>query len=151
MTVKQFTIEIDGKAVEVNENMTVLDAAGAAGIEIPALCFSRQHGACNTCMVCAVRDLDRDIIPSCSTKIHSGMRVDASGPEVVEFRKNALEFLLADIGAAHGGDGRGRSAGKDVGNAPHHKAQGQAAHQQRGHPGLGQCVHPLNHDGNSVT
>ena len=96
MTVKQFTIEIDGKAVEVNENMTVLDAAGAAGIEIPALCFSRQHGACNTCMVCGVRDLEKDIIPACSTKVHAGMHVDASGPEIREFRKHALEFLLAE-------------------------------------------------------
>ena len=93
---KQFTMEIDGKEIKAAEDMTVLDAAFAAGIEIPALCFSRQYGACNSCMVCAVRELDKDIIPACSTKVRSGMRVDASSPEVREFRKNALEFLLAE-------------------------------------------------------
>ena len=93
---KQFIMEIDGKEIEAGENMTVLDAAAAAGIEIPALCFSRQYGACNTCMVCAVRDLDKDIIPACSARVRPGLRVDASSPEIREFRKHALEYLLAE-------------------------------------------------------
>ncbi len=93
---RQFTIEIDDQEIEVSEDMTVLDAAAAAGIGIPSLCFSRRHGACNACMVCGVREVDKDIIPACSTKVRSSMRIDASSPEVRAFRKHALEFLLAE-------------------------------------------------------
>ena len=93
---KQFTIEIDRKTIAVSENMTVLEAAATAGIEIPALCFSRQHGACNTCMVCGVRDSEKGLVPACMTKVAPGMQLDSSTPEITEFRKQALEFLLAE-------------------------------------------------------
>lgn len=94
---KQFTIEIDRKTVAVSKNMTVLEAAATAGIEIPALCFSRQHGgACNTCMVCAVRDRDKGLVPACTAKVYPSMQVDSSSPEITEFRRQALEFLLTE-------------------------------------------------------
>ena len=47
-------ITIDGKAVQVEEGSTVLEAARAAGINIPTLCYLKdvnEIGACRMCVV----------------------------------------------------------------------------------------------------
>ena len=48
------TLTIDGVSVTVPAGTTVLEAARAAGIEIPTLCYLKdvnQIGACRMCMV----------------------------------------------------------------------------------------------------
>ena len=47
-------VEIDGVTAEVAPGTTVLDAARAAGVGIPTLCFDDRQdpfGACRVCMV----------------------------------------------------------------------------------------------------
>ena len=47
-------ITIDGVKIEVEDNITVLEAARLAGIEIPTLCYLKelnQIGACRICLV----------------------------------------------------------------------------------------------------
>ena len=47
-------LQIDGKEVEAEEGMTILDAARSVGINIPTLCHHEllePYGACRICVV----------------------------------------------------------------------------------------------------
>jgi predicted molibdopterin-dependent oxidoreductase YjgC len=51
---KKITLEIDGTVVTSEEGATILEAAKAAGITIPTLCYNEKlkpYGACRLCMV----------------------------------------------------------------------------------------------------
>ena len=50
----EILIQIDGKEVKAKEGMTILEAAGAAGVSIPTLCHHEKlesYGACRICTV----------------------------------------------------------------------------------------------------
>jgi len=90
-------ITIDDIFIEVQPGMTVLQAAAAAGIEIPSMCYREGYVNRPSCMVCVVKDLDSGkIIPSCAWPVAEGMRISASGGEVMQARREALELLLSD-------------------------------------------------------
>ncbi|MFH1159746.1 MAG: 2Fe-2S iron-sulfur cluster-binding protein, partial [bacterium] len=90
-------ITIDYIPIEVQEGMTVMQAAGSAGIRIPALCYLPGHTNHPSCMVCMVKDLaSGKMIPSCAVLAEDGMNLSAHGEEVMEARKEALELLLSD-------------------------------------------------------
>ena len=90
-------INIDHIAIEVEEGMTVMQAAALKGIEIPSLCYLPGHSNHPSCMVCLVKDLDSGtMFPSCAMPVKEGMNLSASGEEVMEARKEALELLLSD-------------------------------------------------------
>ena len=47
-------LQIDGREVEAEEGMTILDAARSVGINIPTLCYHEElepYGACRICVV----------------------------------------------------------------------------------------------------
>ncbi|MFH1160230.1 MAG: 2Fe-2S iron-sulfur cluster-binding protein [bacterium] len=90
-------ITIDHIPIEVQEGMTVMQAAESAGIRIPALCYLPGHSSHPSCMVCMVKDLTSGkMIPSCAVPAEDGMNLSAHGEEVMEARKEALELLLSD-------------------------------------------------------
>ena len=47
-------LTIDGKEVEVNEGITVLQAAKQIGIDIPTLCFLKDVNQAGECRICIV-------------------------------------------------------------------------------------------------
>ena len=48
------TVTIDGQTVEVEANATLLDAAMAAGIKIPTLCYHPDQKVKANCRICVV-------------------------------------------------------------------------------------------------
>jgi len=90
-------ITIDHITIDVAEGMTVMQAAGLAGILIPSMCYLPGHTNHPSCMVCLVKDLDKGVMfPSCAMPVSEGMHLSASSDEVMEARKKALELLLSD-------------------------------------------------------
>lgn len=90
-------IEIDGNAFEVDEGMTILKAAGKAGISIPHFCYHPAflpEGSCRMCLI-EIEGLPK-LELACSTKVREGMKIFTQSPSVVEARKGVLEFLLAE-------------------------------------------------------
>lgn len=88
-------LTIDNREVEVAEGATILDAAQAAGIEIPTLCHLPGKPAQTSCLACVVRvDGAKRLVPSCATRARDGMRVESESPEVRAARRTALELLL---------------------------------------------------------
>ncbi|MEI6060988.1 MAG: 2Fe-2S iron-sulfur cluster-binding protein [Bacteroidota bacterium] len=90
-------LTIDNSPVEVEEGTTVMQAAAALGIEIPAMCYLEGHSCHPSCMVCMVKDADRgNFFPSCAMPVSEGMNITATSLEVSGIRREALELLLSD-------------------------------------------------------
>jgi NADPH-dependent glutamate synthase beta subunit-like oxidoreductase len=90
-------LTIDSTPVEVPEGTTVLQAAAAIGIEIPAMCYLEGQTCHPSCMVCMVVEAERDnYFPSCAMPVAEGMNIIATSPEVNDIRREALELLLSD-------------------------------------------------------
>ena len=90
-------LKINGKAVSVPQGTTILDAAKAAGIKIPTLCYLRDInaiGACRVC-VCEVKGA-RSLVAACVYPVNEGMEVFTNTPRVLNSRKMTVELLLSD-------------------------------------------------------
>lgn len=90
-------IFIDDKPVEASEGSTILQAAEAAGISIPHLCYHHAFEPRGSCRLCLV---EIEGVPklelACSTTVREGMKVFTQNERVREARKGVLEFLLAE-------------------------------------------------------
>ena len=94
-------LTIDHHPVSVPDGSTILDAAVAAGVAIPTICFRGGCSASTSCMVCVVKLHGRaNFVPACSMPAEDGMEVESETPEVFAARRTALELLLSD----HAGD-----------------------------------------------
>jgi hypothetical protein len=90
-------LKIDNREVTAPDGCTVLDAARTAGFEIPTLCHMDGLPHYSSCMVCMVKDRNRNaFIPSCSALALDDMDIDVSGEEVISMRKKAIELLLTE-------------------------------------------------------
>jgi formate dehydrogenase alpha subunit len=91
------SLTIDGQEIKAQEEMTVLQAAEAAGIYIPTLCSDPElepYGACRLCIV-EIEGME-GLPPSCMTVVTEGMVVHTDTPQVNNFRRIIMELLLAD-------------------------------------------------------
>jgi len=91
------TLTIDGKTVEVPEGTTVLNAARAAGIEIPTLCDHPEltpYGGCRLCLV----EIEgaRTLMTSCTVPVGSNMKVQTKSPKVLAARKFVLSLIFSE-------------------------------------------------------
>lgn len=94
-------IQINGKAVEVVEGTTILQAARQAGIQIPTLCFLEKREPIGACRVCLVEvEGARTLMASCSTPCIEGQVVRVNSPRARAARKQVVELLLSE----HDGD-----------------------------------------------
>ncbi len=90
-------LKIDNTTIEVAEGTTVMQAAAALGIAIPAMCWRKGHSCHPSCMVCMVKDADRgNFFASCAMPVADGMNIIATSEEVNDIRREALELLLSD-------------------------------------------------------
>jgi NADH dehydrogenase/NADH:ubiquinone oxidoreductase subunit G len=89
-------LSIDGTQVRGRDGMTILEAAGEAGIEIPTLCHSPDLTPTGVCRICVVEvEGSRTLVGSCHTPIVEGMVVRTSTPKVIKARKATVELLMA--------------------------------------------------------
>ncbi|MEW6142146.1 MAG: formate dehydrogenase subunit alpha [Chloroflexota bacterium] len=91
------SVSIDGKSVEVPEDVTILDAARKAGVYVPTLCHHpalAPYGGCRMCIV-QVEGM-RGFPTSCSTPVTSKMAVKTNTPELQELRRNIFELVLSE-------------------------------------------------------
>ena len=94
-------LTIDGVKVSVEPGTTILQAAAAAGIEIPNLCYRRELGAYGACGICVVEVKGQNkLLRACSAKVASGMEVLTRSPRAESTRRLALELMMSD----HDGD-----------------------------------------------
>lgn len=90
-------LTINGKQIQAPQGATILEAARAAGVYIPTLCYHpelRPEGACRLCMVEASGA--RTLVASCVYPVSEGMVVKTNTDKVREARKTVVELLLAN-------------------------------------------------------
>lgn len=90
-------LTINGKQIQAEQGATILEAARAAGVYIPTLCYHpelRPEGACRLCMVEASGA--RTLVASCVYPVSEGMIVKTNTEKVREARKTVVELLLAN-------------------------------------------------------
>lgn len=90
-------LTIDGKEVEVPAGTLVIEAARAAGIEIPAFCYYPGLSLQAACRMCLV-EVERmpKLMTSCTLPAAEGMVVRTNTPVVAAARKAMLEFVLTN-------------------------------------------------------
>ncbi len=91
-------LHIDGRPVSVSDGSTILDAARAAGIDIPTLCHIdglEKYGGCRLCMV-EVEGSKSGVQAACTTPARSGMVVRTDTKDVLDLRRAVLAMILAE-------------------------------------------------------
>ncbi len=95
-------ITINGQELQVQEDITILEAAKQVQINIPTLCFLKVEGIDYinknvSCMVCVVELEDKDrVVPSCATKVEEGMVINTKSEKVIKTRVKILNNLIAN-------------------------------------------------------
>lgn len=90
-------LTIDGRVIEATPGQTVLDAARAAGIYIPALCYHPKTGKAGRCRACVVEvEGLRGLKESCALPVRDGMVIRTDTPKVDQTRRMVVELLLAE-------------------------------------------------------
>ncbi len=91
-------VKINGISVSVPKGSTVLDAARAAGVEIPTLCFMKEKneiGACRICVVEVNEGRGFRIVTACVYPATDGMEVLTNTEKIQKARKTTLELILS--------------------------------------------------------
>ncbi|TLU82067.1 MAG: FAD-binding protein [Chlorobium sp.] len=93
---KPLSMIINGKAVEAEPGMSILDAARSADIFIPTLCFEKSLEITGACWICIVEIKGKNrFVPACSTKISDGMVIETDNDELNVMRRQNLERIIS--------------------------------------------------------
>jgi len=88
-------LEIDGKAVTVENGATVMDAATKLGVFVPHFCYHKKLSIAANCRMCLVQvEKAPKPLPACATPATEGMKVQTHSDSAIQAQKGVLEFLL---------------------------------------------------------
>ena len=90
------TLTIDGVQVSVPAGTTVLEAARAANVKIPTLCYLKDINESGNCRICVVDSGARSLQAACVLPVAPNMVVKTNTPAVREARKVNLELILSN-------------------------------------------------------
>lgn len=91
-------LQIDGRDVEAEEGMTLLEAAQRAGIVIPTLCQHEKLESYGACRICTVEIEHRgrtNLVAACLYPVEKNLVVRTRSERIDKIRKMILELLLA--------------------------------------------------------
>ncbi len=93
-------IKINGRDFEVEKGITVLEAAKAAKIDIPTLCYLKDINEIGACRLCLVEVSEGGkpfrMVTACVYPVSDGMQVLTNTPKIIASRKMNLELLLSN-------------------------------------------------------
>lgn len=89
-------LKINGISVSVPEGSTILQAAKAAKVEIPTLCYLKGVNCAGSCRMCVVEATGaRGLVAACVYPVSEGMEVKTNTAKCRQSRKMTLELLLS--------------------------------------------------------
>ena len=96
-TMETVNIKINGMDVAAAKGSTILQAAHAAGITIPTLCYLKDINEIGACRICVVEVKGaRSLVASCVYPVNEGMEIFTNTPKVLESRRKTLQLILSD-------------------------------------------------------
>ncbi|MUH48983.1 MAG: molybdopterin-dependent oxidoreductase, partial [Actinobacteria bacterium] len=122
------TLEIDGNAITVPADTSIMRAALVAGIDIPKLCSTDRLKAFGSCRLCVIQVDGRNGTPSsCTTPVADGMKVSTQSEKLDRIRRGVMELYLSDHPAecATGDECEVHGVAKKIGITTSRYAQGQ--------------------------
>ncbi len=91
------TVSVNDVKVEVPEGAMILDAARAAKVNIPTLCYLEGKAPLGACRVCVVEVKGgKALVASCATPAIEGMEIYTNTPRVRKARRTVVDFLLSE-------------------------------------------------------
>ncbi len=89
-------VKVNGIAVSVPKGSTILEAARAAGVEIPTLCFMKDCNEIGACRICVVEaTMTRGLVTACVYPVAEGMEIQTNTEKVQKARRTTLELMLS--------------------------------------------------------
>ncbi|NCC77446.1 MAG: 2Fe-2S iron-sulfur cluster binding domain-containing protein, partial [Clostridia bacterium] len=100
---KRIKVSVNGREMEVYDNLTILQSLLQEDVNIPHLCYDirldRANGNCGLCVVeLGDKGKERDV-KACQTPIKEGMVITTNSPKLEGYRRIRLEQLLSDHNA----------------------------------------------------
>ncbi|MDR3163002.1 MAG: (2Fe-2S)-binding protein [Helicobacteraceae bacterium] len=91
------TLVMNRKTIRAQEGATILEAARANGVYIPALCYLSKVSASGSCGLCLVKT-DRSIgfVRACQTKVIGGLIVETDSEELRGIRGEVIKMLCVN-------------------------------------------------------
>ena len=92
-------IKINGKAVQVEDTLTILQAARKVNVKIPSLCYNPNLEPWASCGICIVRTAGPGsprMARACTTTVTENMDIITHDPEIISTRKAVMELILSD-------------------------------------------------------
>ena len=97
-------VTINGVAYSVPAGSTVLEAAKAANIDIPTLCYLKDINEIGACRLCLVEVAEKRgtamgpfrMVTACVYPCTDGMEVKTNTPKITASRQMNLELLLSN-------------------------------------------------------
>jgi len=88
-------LKIDGKEIEVQAGLTLIQACEIAGVEIPRFCYHDRLSIAGNCRMCLVEvEKSPKPVASCAMPVSEGMVVHTDSAMVKKAREGVMEFLL---------------------------------------------------------
>ena len=89
-------LTVNGRAVEVDEGSTLLDAAQQAGVHVPTLCHHPRLPSRAVCRMCLVEvEGEAQPQPACVTPAREASRITTDSEALQRFRETNMQWLLA--------------------------------------------------------
>lgn len=90
-------IILNGKNNTAQKGEYILAVAKRHGIEIPTLCHDPRLEPFSSCYVCVIEiEGQKNLQPSCSTRVAEGMSIITDSKRVHKARKTALDLLVSN-------------------------------------------------------
>ena len=89
------TFTLDGRPIPFDDGQTILQAASAAGVYIPHLCYHpefKPHGSCKLCTV----KVDGRQTASCTMRAQDGAVVESDTAEINDERRALAQMLFVE-------------------------------------------------------
>jgi NADH dehydrogenase (ubiquinone) Fe-S protein 1 len=97
MNTMNFQIIIDHQPVNVNSNMSILQACESAKIVVPRFCYHERLSVAGNCRMCLVEiSKAPKLVASCAMPVVQNMVVFTDSLVVKKAREGVLEFLLVN-------------------------------------------------------
>ncbi len=97
---KIINLTINGIAVSIEEDKTILEAAEKLNIKIPTLCYHKDLCVAGNCRVCVVEQVgSKKLLAACANPVHEGMEIETNSLIVRNSRKHIIELLLSEHNA----------------------------------------------------
>jgi len=92
-------IKINGIPLQVEDNITILEAAKKVNVKIPSLCYNPDLTPWASCGLCIVRTAGAGsprMARACSTPVAENMDIITHDPEIIATRRTVLELILSN-------------------------------------------------------